>query len=223
MAKKKTPPPAKKPAAKTPEAPKAAPKVHERKARPAEEDRIEKAKRLAADYLTRRDGMDGEMARAVVDSMGAEDVAALNTEAATAVLDKTKAIAASKAAPATTSTIPEEDQSAYIPFVQFTALAADEEFPQLVLAVAELARTKNDAEAEYKAQKKVLIAKMKAAGAEKAECLGIKLAVYQGHNKQINEQLLLERGVSPDVIKVCWKDTPYDDVRVMAPKSPKEG
>jgi hypothetical protein len=87
-----------------------------------------------------------------------------------------------------------------------------------VTECAAAAATKNAAERLYKADKAQIIGAMKGAKIARVECLGIKLSVYIGHTVTLDPMLLLEAGVSPDVIKRCYRDTPYTDVRVTSPK-----
>lgn len=207
-------------------------KKHERHSKPSEKERIERGKQLAAAYLMQRDGMDSDTAIMVVESMDPDTINELNTEAATAVLEKSKeAATAAPSAPATspvdaggTSAEQEAGEEA-IPAVDFTtvpALAEDDTFPEIAIRCRDAAVTKNEAETRYKTDKKLLDSILKEAGINKnapVQVADVKLTRYTGYTPYLSETLLLEKGVSPDVIKACWVKKPYDDVRVFTPKA----
>ena len=186
---------------------------HERTVRPSEADRIEKGRRLAADYLVHRDGMDPQVAMDIVESMDRDSVDELITESATDTIERTKKLMAAKAAGAGPATEPDDD--APVPdFLTIPLLAEDETFAYNVQECARAANRKNEAEKEYKERKGLVMSRMKEAATQRVWCMGIRLAVYVGHNRRLDEHLLLEAGVNIDTINRCWKDTPYDDVRL---------
>lgn len=220
----------KKPAAPKAEAPTtapvAAPKSHARKAKPAEKDRIAERQRLAKSYLEQRDGMDPDTAQIVIDSMDAGSLDALIEEANTAVLARglsapaPSAPAASPVKAGDTQAAPdaEEDAKPPVDFLSVPALAADDTFPEIVIRCSEAARIKNEQEAAYKSDKKLIDSILAEAGIGKKEpviCVGLKLNRYTGKTpRQLNEQKLLLAGVSPDIIAKCWVSGTYDDVRI---------
>lgn len=215
------------------------PKAHERHKKPSEAERIAKGKQLAASYLMQREGMDAETAQMIVDTMDVDTINELNTEAATVVLDKTKTLLAP--APSAPARSPgdaggtADDPSAVpdaLPPVDFSEVPAlveyetedKETFAEVALRCRDNAAIKNEAEKQYKYDKRVLDVAMMTAGIGKnapVMVTDIKLTRYTGYTPQLSEQLLLEAGVSPDTIKKCWTKKPYDDVRVYSPKDPK--
>jgi hypothetical protein len=196
-----------------------APKAHERKAKPGEKNRLEKGRKLAGDYLVHRDGMDPEVARMVVEGMEADEIDALIVEANTAVIEKTKATPAAEPA-AVLAGDDEDDKADFIDFNEVPELRDSEEFPLLVYEAVELSKTKNEAEKRYKADKAKIIALMKdEAKVMRAICGDVKLTVYPGAARWIDERKLLEKGVSIDIIKECWSETPWWDVRLTVPKA----
>lgn len=239
----KKPAAAKKAAAPKPEpAAKVAPVKHERKAKPAEKDRIAERLRLAKSYLEQRDGMDSDTAQVVVNSMDPADLDALITEANTAVMARTPtpSTVAPAAAPSAvppspldtggTSAVPDPEEGAKpaVDFLSVPGLAeatwvdsntgTEHTLPEIVIRCNEAAQTKNKAEAEYKADKKIIDAVLAGAGVGKNEPVTVfgmlRLTRYTGKSpRQLNEQKLLEKGVSPDIIKQCWTSGTYDDVR----------
>ncbi len=208
-------------------------KKHERKAKPSEADKIARGKALAVSYLAQRDGMELDMATMVVESMTPDEVNELVSESATAVMDKTaaastavmdKTAAASASAPAETA----DAEAEPVP-VNFLEVESLSEFsfetngvtftlPELVAIAVEAAKRKNDSEKEYKAAKKAVLGAMEAANTPLVDCLGTGLAAYTGYTSQLSEELLLLAGVDADIIKACWKKTPFRDVRISAPK-----
>lgn len=191
------------------------PKVHDRKAKPSEKNLIERGRKLAANYLVHRDGMDEDTATMVIDSMDPVDVNALITEANSSVMSD---MAVAKG----------EDIEPAVPnFLTVPVLAEFESeeklsFSELVIIAAEAATRKNEAEKEYKGTKVIIIGLLKANKIKKVECLGYKLDRYTGHTpRQLDEVKLLELGVSPDIIVKCWKSTEYEDVRITPPKEDK--
>jgi hypothetical protein len=201
-----------------------APKPHERKTKPSEKDRIEKGRELVAGYLIQRDGMDPQIAVMVVANMEAEEINALIEEANTAVLDRGKDAPATEPAPATESGagFTDDDSTEFVDFTEIPELAASEEFAVWVFAAADNSKVKNAAEKAYKEDKAKIIALMKdTAKIKRTSCGGIKLTVYPGETKWIDERMLLEQGVPIETIKKCWKSTPWWDVRFTMPKVPK--
>lgn len=201
-------------------------KTHARKAKPAEKDRIAERLRLAKSYLEQRDGMDPDTAQIVVESMDTGSLDALIEEANTAVLARglsapaPSAPAASpvKAGDTQVATDAEEDAKPPVDFLSVPALAADDTFPEIVIRCSEAARIKNEQEAAYKSDKKLIDSILAEAGIGKKEpviCVGLKLNRYTGKTpRQLNEQKLLLAGVSPDIIAKCWVSGTYDDVRI---------
>lgn len=206
-------------------APPANPKPHTRKAKPAEEDRIEKTKRLACSYLEQSQGLDPQTALDVVESMSPDDVMALIMEANTATMEahpapQTGSAPAPSAAPTSPVDAPEDDGPAP-DFMTIPALAAHETFSEKVIDCIEAATAKNDSEKKYKSLKKDIITILHEAGQTAVEVFQNKLKVYTGHSRSLSEIKLLEKGVSIDIINECWVDTPYDDVRITKPAAPK--
>src|SRR5947207_14379881 len=97
-------------------------------------------------------------------------------------------------------------------------LAAEEDFPEWVVAAAEAARVKNEAEKKYKAIKQKIIKLMLKAKVENVTCVGYRLGLYKGHHVTLDEKKLLEAGVAADLSVKGGRDTTFDDVRIMAPK-----
>lgn len=213
------------------------PKAHERHKKPSEAERIAKGKQLAAAYLMQRDGMDADTAQMVVGTMDAATINELNTEAATAVLEKSTAAAAPapSAAPPSpadtgdTSAVPVADEAAApaVDFSEVPALVAyetedKETFAEVAIRCRDNAVLKNDVEKQYKYDKRVLDMAMLQAGIKKGAPVmvtDIKLTRYTGKSpKYLSDVLLLQAGVSPDVIGKCWVSKDYDDVRVYSPK-----
>lgn len=228
---KKLPPMGKpKPTAKAADKPAPAPKkAHERKTKPSEADRLEKGKKLAASYLVQRDGMDEDTARMVVDTMDPEDVNTLITEANTGVLAQTPAAAPSapaasgeKASGASVVPDPEEGAADPIDFLTVPALADDDTFTEIAVRCRDNAVLKNEAEKQYKADKKILDLVLAEAGIDKLQpvlCAGVRLVRYTGKSpRRLSDLKLLEKGVSIDIINACWEQGEYDDVRVTTPK-----
>lgn len=204
----------KKAAAKKPEAkaaPPAAPKKHERKIKPSEADKIERGLKMAASYLTQRDGMDGQLALDVVSTMSDDDVLALIAEANTAVIEKTP----TEEAASSGNLVPDDEDAGkvFIDFLTVPLLAEHEEFVKWVTDAAAAAKLKNEAEKEYKALKAKIVTVMKQSQHDLVSCLGIPLERYTGHAISLDKIKLLEAGVSIDDINKGYKDTPYDDVR----------
>lgn len=199
--------------------------MHTRKIKPAEEDRIEKGKRLACDLLVRRDEMDPQMAMDVVESMSAEDVLQLIVEANTAVMERVAgsetAPAAAPSAPATSPLDAPEDDTPAVDFLTIPELAAHETFSEQVVECVEANQLKNDSEKKYKSLKKAIIGILVPLKALSVEVFGTKLKVYKGNHRSLSDIKLLEKGVSIDIINQCWVDTPYDDVRITVPKEAK--
>lgn len=202
-------------------------KKHERTAKRSEENRIEKRDRLAASYLEQRDGMDPDTAKAVVASMDAADIEALISEANTSVLAQTGAPSAAPTSPAATpesSPVPDADNDTTpaIDFLSVPALADDDTFSEIAIRCRDNAITKNKAEKEYKADKKVLDTILQGAGIGKDQpvmCVDVRLVRYTGKSpRQLSDTKLLEKGVSIDIINQCWVQGSYDDVRVTTPK-----
>lgn len=177
-------------------------KKHERTTKPSEAERLERARALAANYLEQRDGMDPQLALDVVDSMDAESINELIDEANTAVIERTAA-------------------EVYLPidYHKVPVLVSDENFVEEVLCCIGAARQKNDSEAQYKAIKKVLFAKLRAAiGIDRKVVYdGIGMEPYIGYSSTLDPILLQEAGVDPAVIQRCYKKAPYDDVRFTLP------
>lgn len=167
----------------------------------------------------------------VVESMAPEDINALIVEANTAVIEGTSASGTAggsesptgQAEPAAGGTGESAGGAAdYVDYSTFDALEADDKFPELVMKCASLQIIKSKAEKDYKKIKQVLWDKMVAAGVkpdvDRLECAGTLLAPYKGHHVQVNELLLMENGVSADIIVKSRKDTPFNDVRIIPPK-----
>lgn len=178
------------------------PKKHERTTKPSEAERLERARALAANYLEQRDGMDPQLALDVVDSMDAESINELIDEANTAVMERTAA-------------------EVYLPidYHKVPVLVSDENFVEEMLCCIGAAHQKNDSEAQYKAIKKVLFAKLRAAiGIDRKVVYdGIGMEPYIGYSSTLDPILLQEAGVDPAVIQRCYKKAPYDDVRFTLP------
>lgn len=215
---------------KAPAAP-AAPKVHARKAKPAEDKMalVEKGRKLAINYLMQRDGMDEETATAVVLTMDPEVVNELITEANNGVLHRPESEAPSapaasgeKASDASVVPDPEEGVADPIDFLTVPALADDETFTEIAIRCRDNAVTKNEAEKKYKADKKILDNVLAEAGINKLQPVmvaGVRLVRYTGKSpRSLSDVKLLEKGVSIDVINACWVQGEYEDVRVTTPK-----
>jgi hypothetical protein len=203
----------------------------ERTATKSEEELIEKGKKLAASYLTQRDGLDEDLARQIVDGMSPEDVHALIVEAnvsvpplpATDPEPPAPAPAAASANPAVPDQSKDDEKKEYPDYLTIPALAefADNgtTFQQLVARCVTEARIKNKAEATYKATKQVVMRAMVAAGSLLTAVDGVKLEKYVGKTvPQLDPLKLLEKGVSIDIINACWTSKDYDDVRITYPK-----
>lgn len=190
---------------------------HGRTAKPSEEDKIAKGRRLAASYLTQRDGLAEEIATMIVEGLEPEDVNALIAEANTATLEKTADKTATKGA----ALVATDDDGPAVDYTDVEVLANNEFFVPLVYDTVEQSKIKNDAEKQYKANKQAIIALMKTAKTMRVAVSEVKLTVYRGHARWIDEIKLLENGVSIDIINKCWSDTPYDDVQITVPKPAK--
>lgn len=168
-----------------------------------------------------RDGMDSQLALDIAGTMDAETINALIEEANTAVIEKTNT--AQAGSPLEPASEPEPEKKVAVSFVEIPALVSDEKFAEEVLDCARSALSKNSSELNYKATKKVLFAKLKAAvGINKlVECLGIKVEPYIGKSVSLDEHKLLEAGVDPDLIKKGWKTVEYEDVRFTLPAEMK--
>jgi hypothetical protein len=230
-------PPAPK-AAKAAKAPATVHQIHERRAKPSEEDAIERGRTLATSYIIQRDGMDAETAAMVVSGMEPEEINALIAEANSAVLadhlgtpgdEEVKAATkpkGKKGKPKGDGLMPDAE----VPMVDFMTIPALVEFTDpdsqlafgdLVIVAAIAAHRKNEAEKEYKEAKAAIVKVMLQAGLRDSGvmCLDHKVTHYTGHNITIPEQNLLDHGVDPDIIVASRKDTPYEDVRITAPKA----
>lgn len=198
--------------------------VGERTATLSEERRREKARSIAAALLMERDGLDAETALVVVESMDPDDIQALVTEAATTVIEKTAEQIATAAAPAEEKGADlapaeaKEDKVPYIDFTEVKELLESETFAVTVMEVRDLSKTKNTAEAEYKARKKDLIAELDKVGHTHVQFSDIKVRRYKGGSKFLDARKLLAKGVSIDVINQCYSTTEYDDVALYGPK-----
>lgn len=205
--------------------------VHERTATRSEEERLERGKSLAAHYLTQRDGLDEDLARQIIDGMAPEEVNALIVEANTAVMDDHKAAHPPAAAPASVNPAapdPETDGKVFPDFATIPALAGFTvehdgnklDFRTLTEQVVSNARTKNAAEARYKAGKQVIMSAMDGSGSKFAAVDNVKLERYTGNTvPQLDPLKLLEKGVSIDIINQCWTSKEYEDVRVTYPRN----
>lgn len=239
MAKKPAPMKKLAPMGKAKPAPKAAaesapaPKTHTRKAKPAEEklSMAERSRKFAASYLVQRDGMDEDLARLVVSTMDQVDVDVLVREANNGLLERTVGAAlsaparADEKAPAP-SAVPEAGAVPALPpidFLSVPALADDDTFTEITIRCRDAAVTKNEAEKQYKADKKLLDATLMGAGVAKDQpvmCAGVRLVRYTGKSpRRLSDIKLLEKGVSIDIINACWEQGEYDDVRVTTPEA----
>jgi hypothetical protein len=197
--------------------PKPAPKKHERTAKPSEMEHLAKGRQMAANYLAARDGMSLELAEMVVEGMDGELVNTLLEEANTKVIARTETKAAAKAMPS----MPEPEE--YIPdFVTVDKLITSEEFADYAQQMIDAAKIKNQAEQEYRRLKTRVIGIMDDAATPKVMFLGYRLSRYEGNNRTLSAQLLIEKGIDPEVISQCYKDSKYQDVRITPPSKPKE-
>lgn len=204
------------------------PQLHERKASKNEVDRAAKARGAVAGYLVERDGMDVDLAAAIVAGMEPETIHALIQEAATAVMDKMErgkvAVGGNGNGTSGGQLVPDGAEKVEIvddvpvpDFLTIPALAESDTFAYCVTECAAAARRKNEAEKEYKDRKSTILATLKYAKVKLVECVGIRLAVYEGSSSKLDETLLLEAGVDPATIRKCWKRTKYTDVRLTVP------
>lgn len=199
--------------------PKAKPKKednHEREATAGETDLIESRRAYVISYLMKRDGMDEEIAKMVVEGLEPEQIGDLWQEAQTVQGEAEQ----SEQAASATDVEPEPEPE----IVDFTStpLAEHETFAGLLIEVIDAAKRKNSAEKEYKTKKAELIGIVDGAGIKMNEqfmAFGNKLERYKGSSpRYLDATLLLEKGVSIDIINQCWKSTDYDDIRILVPK-----
>ena len=180
---------------------------------------LERGRSIAAQYLMDRDGLDQETALVVVESMDADGINELTSEAATAVLAKTEAKAEEPAAAKLVGESKDEEAAAkYEDFTGIEALMGSETFVTAVMEVKDLGQKKNQYESEYKARKKDLVAELDSVGKTHVQMGDIKVRRYKGGSKFLDSRKLLEKGVSIDIINACYSTTEYDDVQLYYPK-----
>jgi hypothetical protein len=116
----------------------------------------------------------------------------------------------------------ESEPEEFVPdFVTVEKLVTSEEFATYAQNMIDAAKIKNQAEAEYKRLKNRVIGILDDAATPKVMFLGYRLSRYEGNNKTLNAQMLIEKGVDPAIITQCYKDSKYQDVRITPPSQPK--